>query len=307
MELGRLRYLVAVAEAGTVTEAGLRLRVAQPAVSRQIQQLERELGFQLFERDGRRLRLTAAGRALVPLAQEQIAHGDRIEQAANDLSEGRVRRLVLVAPDASITEVVAPFLAGLTTDDPLVEVRRESPSRIDLALRVGADLVISTEPVHQPFVGRQLIDVPLRAYVSTGHRWAQSQRSAVTVAELVEEPLILLPRGYTTRAVLDHAVMQAGLSYGRVEECSVSHVIQALAASGFGAGVVTDSPHFNAHPLHVEAASGAGPLLLRLHAAWDPRHYGAETIASLVSRLSAHANTDVRHRTPNDDLGSSLR
>jgi Transcriptional regulator len=65
MDLRRLRTFVAVAELGTVSKAALHLRISQPALSRQINDLEQEFGFRLFDRVGRRLFLTAAGEHLL--------------------------------------------------------------------------------------------------------------------------------------------------------------------------------------------------------------------------------------------------
>ena len=70
MELRHLRYFVAVAEAGSITRAATVVRVAQPSLSRQLRQLEEDLGERLLDRSGRSARLTPAGEVFLPLAQE---------------------------------------------------------------------------------------------------------------------------------------------------------------------------------------------------------------------------------------------
>jgi DNA-binding transcriptional LysR family regulator len=286
MNLVRLEYFLAVADTGTVTAAAERLRVAQPAVSRQLQQLEHEVGMTLFERTGRRLALTAAGRAFVPLADEFLTRAQQFEHAAKDLAAGVVRHLVLAAPETSISEIVAPFLATLSPDDPLIRVRREPPGQIHQALRHGADLVVSTEAPRRTLAWLPLSAVPLRAYVAASHEWALSGRAGVTLAELVGQKLLLLPGDYMTRKILDQAVIAAGLGYGSVEECQISRVIQALASAGFGVGVLTEHPRFDVRTIPVIDGNGS-PLLLRLHAAWDPGHHAAPLIESLARRLAA--------------------
>jgi LysR family nitrogen assimilation transcriptional regulator len=72
MELRQLRYLLAVAEEGSITRAAQRVYVTQPALSQQLQLLERELGTALLDRSGRRVRLTPAGEILVRSAREVI-------------------------------------------------------------------------------------------------------------------------------------------------------------------------------------------------------------------------------------------
>ena len=293
MNLTRLQYFLAVASTGTVTAAAAQLRVAQPAVSRQLQQLEHELGMELFERDGRRVRLTAAGRAFMPLADEFLARAEHFEKASRDLAAGVVRHLVLAAPETSIAEIVAPFLATLSPGDPLIRVHREAPRHIHAALRRGADLVISTEPPAAELAWLPIAQVPLAAYVAESHEWVLAGRDSVTPADLVAEPrLLLMPGDYMTRKILDQAVIRAGLGYGNVEECQVSRVIQALASAGFGTGVLTEHPRFGVRTIPI-TADGA-PLRLHLHAAWDPAHHAAALIESLARRMAAANLTPLR-------------
>jgi DNA-binding transcriptional LysR family regulator len=288
MNLTRLEYFLAVTVAGTVTAAAARLRVAQPAVSRQLAQLEQELGMPLFARNGRRLELTAAGRDLVPLAREFLNRAADFEHATRDLAAGVVSHLVLAAPETTVTEIVAPFLATLSAEeDPLIRVLHEPPHDVHEALRRGADLVISTEAPRASLAWLPLPAVPLRAYVAADHPWALELRAAVTPAELVAQKLLLLPGNYMTRKILDQAVIGAGLAYGSVEECPVSRVIQALAQAGFGVGVLTDHARFGVHTLPVVTADDR-PLRLHLHAAWDPGHHAAPLLESLARRMARH-------------------
>src|SRR5919199_6460816 len=94
MELRHLEYLVAVAEAGGFTRAAERVHVAQPGVSAQIRQLERELGQELLDRSGRGVRLTDAGAAVLPYAKAALRAIDDLRDVAEELAglvRGRVR------------------------------------------------------------------------------------------------------------------------------------------------------------------------------------------------------------------------
>lgn len=288
VNLIRLQYFSAVASAGTITAAADLLHVAQPAISRQLQQLEREVGVTLFERDGRRLALTAAGRSLVPLIDDLLAHSQQFENATRDIATGTVRHLVLAAPDTSIAEIVAPFLATMSPEEPLIRVRRESPHHIHQALRRGADLVISTEPPISTLAWLPLAAAPLQAYFAPTHQWAAADQRHVSPTDLVNQRLLLLPGDFMTRKILDQAVIQAGLGYASVEECPVSRVIQAQAAAGFGVGVLTEHPRFDVRTLPI--MDGDKQLVLRLHAAWDPAHHGAPVIRALVQRMAGHTS-----------------
>jgi DNA-binding transcriptional LysR family regulator len=167
VNLTRLRYFLAVASSGTVTAAAARLHVAQPAISRQLQQLEREVGVVLFEHYGRTLRLTAAGRAFVPLAEEFSVREQHFENAVRDLAAGAVRHLVLAAPETSISEIVAPFIATLTSADPLIRVRRESPGQL-LRLHAAWDPAHYAAPLIERLVRRMSAHAAASAWGGPG-------------------------------------------------------------------------------------------------------------------------------------------
>ena len=88
MELRHLRYFVAVAEAENVTRAATRLHVSQPALSRQIHDLEDEIGFQLFERSAKALRLTAAGKTFLTEARAVLQHAEDAVKKARAAAGG---------------------------------------------------------------------------------------------------------------------------------------------------------------------------------------------------------------------------
>ena len=88
MELRHLRYFVAVAEQENVSRAALKLRVSQPGLSRQIRDLEDEIGFQLFERSAKSLKLTAAGKVFLAEAKSVLQHADDAVKKARAVSGG---------------------------------------------------------------------------------------------------------------------------------------------------------------------------------------------------------------------------
>src|SRR5215213_6125008 len=104
MELRQLQYLVAVAEEASFTRAAARVRVAQPAISQQVAQLERELGERLFDRSDRKVRLTAAGEAFLPHARAAlgatVAGRDAVRSLTGLLAGRLVVGVVQVPPPA---------------------------------------------------------------------------------------------------------------------------------------------------------------------------------------------------------------
>ena len=88
MELRHLRYFVAVAEAENVSRAALKLHVSQPALSRQIHDLEDELGFLLLERTAKSVRLTEAGRAFLAESRAVLQRADDAVETARAIATG---------------------------------------------------------------------------------------------------------------------------------------------------------------------------------------------------------------------------
>lgn len=127
MELRHLRYFVAVAEESSVGRAARRLNVAQPALSRQIHDLERELGAALFERLPRGIALTDPGRAFLTEAQAMLEHADRAKQAARGFAHGQWGRVVVGYVEAANNSGVLPSAIRLHRErypDVTVELRR---------------------------------------------------------------------------------------------------------------------------------------------------------------------------------------
>lgn len=132
-----------------------------------------------------------------------------------------------------------------------------------------------------------------RLFVDPTHpRWHQVVRaddpwarfSRVSVADLALRQLVLLTPDLRPRALLDGAFDAAGLSYDSTVEVTNAQEAQAVAAAGRGVAVVSDDTRFGLVPLHIDGP--AGPVQIRLFAAWDPRHHAASALATLADRLA---------------------
>lgn len=287
MELRHIRYFLAVVETGSTTRAASRELVAQPSLSRQLRRLEGELGIDLFARDGGRLRLSAAGERFLPIARDLVARADAARTTLRALADGRPPRLTVAAPVTTITDVIAPYIASTSADDPFITVREELPSAAYAALQTGADLAISSFPAPKGLASRPLARLPIWAYVPASHPWAAL--SAIPMTGLVGEPLLLLSREHGTRRLFDQAAMEENARYEAAFETSVPQIAQALAAAGHGVAVVSDDPRYDLHPLAIEGARGA--LSIQLYAAWDPAHYAVRSLADLAADLSGYCVT----------------
>ncbi|MFF9428216.1 LysR family transcriptional regulator [Streptomyces sp. NPDC014746] len=258
MELRQLRYFVSVVDEGGFTRAATRLHLAQPGLSAQIRQLERELGQPLLDRSGRSVTPTEVGRAVLPFARAALAAADAVREtvdAYTGLLRGRVT-LGLVSGATGHAFDIAAFLADFHADHPSVEVAltEDSTERMQAALLAGElDIALlgTAEDTPPPGAAFQLvIDVPLVAAVAPGDPLlARARGASVPLAELRERPLISLPRGTGVRAALERGGARAGFRPRVTFEAAAPQVLAQLAARGLGVAVLPageDDPPFGA-------------------------------------------------------------
>lgn len=286
MELRVLRYFTAVADAGSVTAAAERVRVAQPALSRQLRALEAELGVELFIRDGRSLRLGPAGRRFLPIARDLVARADTAAATMTALAQGVHPALVVAAHATTIADVIAPFVAsrGPSSSTPTF-VAANADAAYELLARAEVDLAISTNPPPRDAAWIVLAEFPIWAQVPQDHPWTALDE--VELGDLLRERLILLDASFGARRVFDAEMSRTGSSYELATEVGVAEIAQALAAAGRGVAVVTDEPAYGLHAVRVRG--GDGLLRIRLHAAWPATHYGAAAIREFAETLAAWA------------------
>ncbi|WP_335934831.1 LysR family transcriptional regulator [Streptomyces sp. PTD5-9] len=252
MELRQLHYFVTVVEEGGFTRAAARLHLAQPGLSAQIRQLERELGQPLLDRTGRSVTPTEVGRAVLPYARAALAAVEGVRQTVDEftgLLRGRVT-IGLVSGAVGHAFDIASFLADFHDEHPGVEVALTEDTSVGMraALLAGElDIALLGQTDDEPPPGlsfQTVIDEPLVAAVAPGdplltHKQTRrTERADVTLDELRERPLICLPPGTGVRSVLERACAQAGFRPRIVFEAASPYVLARLAARGLGVAVL---------------------------------------------------------------------
>src|ERR1700729_2452909 len=179
MTLAQLQSFVLVARLGSVKAAAAELGVTEPAVSVAVAALRKELGDELFVRDGRAIRLTAGGRRLAALASEILSLA---EQARRSVHEGPGRsRLMQVAVTNVVAEHVGPVIDAFTARDPGLEIAIETVAGAGAAERLEhrrADIVLGPAPAPEraatiasvPFLRCRLIVVASPDHALAGRR-----------------------------------------------------------------------------------------------------------------------------------------
>ena len=147
--LRRARTFVTVAELGTVSRVALYLRIAQPALSRQINDFEQELGFKLFDRVGRWLLLTSEGEQLLGDCRGLLNYASALGERAELLRRGETGVLKLAASPQHIESVLSHFLHRYTQRFPNVEVKVvEAAGRVSLAMLERGDIHLAQNLLH---------------------------------------------------------------------------------------------------------------------------------------------------------------
>ncbi|MEV0349541.1 LysR family transcriptional regulator [Nonomuraea sp. NPDC050680] len=256
MELRQLEYFVAVTEEAGFTRAAARLHVAQPGVSAQIRQLERELGQPLFDRSARQVRLTEVGEAVLPYARAALAAVAAARLVVDEITGLLRGHVVMGAVSAPSVLDLPGLLADFHERHPAVEIslQESDPESLIEAVRAGRmdlGLIGIGSSVPPGLDAQVVVDQALVAAVGLAHDLAKTSAvglahdsagmPAITLRELADRALICLPNGTGLRAALDEACAAAGFTPHVAFEASEPYVLGQLAAKGLGLAVLPES------------------------------------------------------------------
>jgi DNA-binding transcriptional LysR family regulator len=240
MELRQLEYFVAVATDANFTSAATRVHTTQPNISAQIRGLERELGAALFDRAGRRVALTEAGRAALPAARDALAAAESVRQAVADVNQLLRGNLAVGMVDGCTVRPLFAALGEFRTAHPgvglsLTEaasdllVERVMRGELDVALAgYAGDLPAGVAEF--PVIRERVV-----AVIPRGHPLAA--RSTVSLRDLRDVTVVGLPRGAGIRAAFDRG---SGDVRTTLEASSPDAVIE-LVVCGLGVGILSES------------------------------------------------------------------
>lgn len=298
MNLRSLRAFVTIVDVGGVARAAVRLRLSQPALSRQIHALESDLGVPLFDRIGRRVQLTPQGEDLLRRSRRLLAEAESLTERARELKSGETGILRVGATPQVIENLLAPFLIKYRARHPGVEVHvvEDGGARLLGRLERG-EVHLSISPAGTSrFEGQTLYPMHVIAALPAGHRLAS--RRLLDVAELADEPLLVLQPGYGSREWFDIACGMAHMKPRVLLESAAPHTLVALAATGYAIAILPSNAsvaHDGVRPV---------PLVYRgasigrwAHVAWDPERFLAPYGRQFVAELATHCQRDFPGRS----------
>jgi DNA-binding transcriptional LysR family regulator len=240
LDLRQLEILQAIAETGSFTACGKKLRVSQSAISRQISLLEEELGEPLFLRVGRHVRMTPAAESLVQLGQRVFQDVRDTVGVITDQTRELRGTLRLSGGMTVCLYVFPPLLKHLKRVHPQLDVRLTVAiaDRSVQEIRAGrVDVGLLTLPIE----ASDLVTVPVmreELLVATppGHPLARRRR--IAARDLADQPFILFEVGSATRRVIDHFFASENIKPTIVMDTENVEIIKAMVKTGLGIGIV---------------------------------------------------------------------
>lgn len=236
MDVVQLKTLIHVAELGSLSKASDRLHIAQPALSRQIRQLEKELGVYLFDRHGRGMIITEAGSGVLQHATRIM---DELEAIRSSVSaaQGSFRGAVAIGTTPTIAEIMTVRLVKrIREENPDLSIRFSSAfsgylldwiQRGELELAISYDL----EPLHT----LRIVPVMMENLVLVGPPGANLKMDqAINFSTLAHEPMVLPSQRHGLRKIMDRCAADVGFKLATSVEADSFGAMIDLVRNDFG-------------------------------------------------------------------------
>lgn len=249
MELRHLRYFIAAAEYQSVREASEHLHITQPAISRQIQDLEDELGVRLFERSPRGLVLTPAGESYLRDVRKVMAALDDAAQSAQRVASGMQGRLRLGYVENMGWDGVLPStLHRFQTDVPDVRVELSALNSPEQLRAIAAEMLDGGFIYQYGVLPDGFAAVPLACHdvmLAIPRAWGLDHDESLPfdIRLLADRPFVMFPRS-TYASYYDRligACQQCGVELNVVQEATTEAAILSLVCAGIGAAIVNSA------------------------------------------------------------------
>ena len=240
MELVDLKILITVVEEGTTTRAARVLSMTQPGVSKHIARLERDVGGELFRREGKYLKLNEFGEFFFERAKRIVKEVEEISSMPHN-STNTLGSLKLGLTDAATLIVTPPTLVTFRSRYPGVHIALDVDSSAHIEEKVlhgDYDMGFITADVqpHREFECELLYEDIIDPIVAINHPLARKKQ--VTLEELAQHTLIMSPARRRTRRIIEDAFKAAGVSLHNVIDVYIHTAAARLAESGLGVALL---------------------------------------------------------------------
>jgi LysR family transcriptional regulator, cys regulon transcriptional activator len=246
----------AVRRGFNLTDVANALATSQPGVSRQIRELEEELGIEIFVRAGKRLTgLTQSGRELLPIVERMLVDASNLKHIADDFIEGDQGALSVAATHSQARYALPTAVRDFRAAHPQVTLQlyQGSPQQVAQMLLSGeAEIGIATRVLAEH---KELVALPCYRWthsiiVPPGHPLLEGK---LTLERLAEYPLITYGLGFTGRGTIDDAFDRAGLKMNLVLTAMDADVIKTYVELGLGVGIAASIAFDEERDRHLRA------------------------------------------------------
>ncbi|HEX3442298.1 MAG TPA: LysR family transcriptional regulator [Pseudolabrys sp.] len=243
MDIRELRNFVYIARLQSLSRAAEELRIAQPALSRQIRKLEGELGVKLLRRHARGVEVTPAGSIVLKRAEFLIQTLRQIKDEVSADTALVTGHVAIAVPPAAGGIIMPHLIKALAQSHPEISVHVVEAiggALQELAVSGKADLIV----VHNPLPSPALRIIPLvqEAMFVVSPPGSQSGRRSIAIKELLRLPLILPSYPHYSRLILEQMAARHGIQLNVVMEADGAALTRNLIAAGLGHGVMTLPP-----------------------------------------------------------------
>jgi DNA-binding transcriptional LysR family regulator len=275
MDLRHVRTFVTVAEQGTVSKAALCLRVAQPALSRQIIDLEAELGIRLFDRVRKRLVLTGEGEQLLVDCRNVLSAVDSLGERAQQFRRPDAGVLKVGATPQMIDGVFATFLHRYAARFPNVQIKLSEAAGPELSakvksgeVRLGISLLQAIDAEKHGF---NTFPLPPIEFLAASHESLRPELTGnIEITSLARYPLLLLESSFFVRSTFDAACRLARVRPQIFTESRTPHTLLSLAEAGHGVAIVPSVLPIHRYRLRIARITyRRRPLRQPLTVLWD--------------------------------------
>lgn len=241
MDLIQLKTFYETANCGSLTAASEKLCTSQPAVSRQILSLEKELGISLFSRHSRGVKLTEAGRCLFQYVEKSLLLLDKAEKAISELRELESGHITVGASTTIGNYLFPGWLASFIRLYPKIDVSLQvanSNKVIEYVLEGKLDIGLIAGPLKSPELCLEyLMDDNIIMVVGPEHPWLK--KTSVSAASLQQEVLILREPGSATRQAIESYLEKEKIQAGKTMILGNTEAIKRAVISGMGIAFIS--------------------------------------------------------------------
>ena len=239
MNIRQLQALKAIIARGTVTQAAESLGVSQPALSSLIANMEREVGFKVFERSNGRLSPTTEAYSISDEAEKILSGLDKLSQLARDLRDRKAGQLRVASLPGLGIDFIPSLLADFMKDRPDIQLSLQVRSSIEIKEWIAAgqfDIGVAETPVDDPAVETEPLSMRCVCVLPQGHPLAAKKR--ITPKDLKAVPFITLNRDHMTYFRVVNAFENAGVTLNVRAEVRWFAPACAMVSRGIGVSII---------------------------------------------------------------------